>query len=267
MSQSRSFGGCDTCRARRIKCDEMHPSFLMSTLVGDPIMEERYFLEAEKFIKLRGLGQKTSRKVRLLHQCYVFERLMYESTCMRAIDCKRRKRVCNDVESVSPVPYPEDGMALRPPDWQTLDKRVFGSNNPGPIDADSEILGLAPDAIYSRVSGLPEHWLLLILHTIALGKEKDNAEQNAASGTLNLEDVLSRARTLEECINQHVTKPSQYPNRAGTILDGQPALENVLDGFSLSLQIYFHRRIYDVGTSWLQDKVVKGAWAFFGRPS
>ncbi|CAM1507449.1 Fc.00g070900.m01.CDS01 [Cosmosporella sp. VM-42] len=232
---------------------------LISTLGGDPVTEEYYFLEAEKFIKLKGLGRKSSRKVRLLHQCYAFERLMYESTCMRGIDFKQRNRVCNDIRSVSVVPYPEDSMAFRPPNWDNLDEEISKANSPEESEADleSEILGLSPEAFCSNVSGLPKHWILLILHIVLLGKEKDSAEQNRSSGSLDLQEFLGRAKKLERCINQHAIQrewPAHHDEHAA---DGRPALGNMLDAIGHCLQIYFYRRIYEVNTSWLQDKVVK----------
>lgn len=240
----------------------------ISTLSGDPVTEEYYFLETEKFIKLKGLGRKNSRKVRLLHRCYAFERLIYESTCMRGIDIKHRLRVCNDIKSSSMVPYPEDGMAFRLPDWHNLDEAISKTRNLDDGEAaanlEDEVLGLWPDALCSKISGLPEHWILLILHIVLLGKQKDAVEQSGASDTVHLQEFLRRAKTLESCINQHVLQPglsSLRDNQAAatTAADNgsASALENVLDAIRHALQIYFYRRIYDVEALWLQDKVVK----------
>lgn len=232
---------------------------LISTLEGDPATEEYYFLEAEKLIKLRGLGRKNSRKARLLHHCYAFERLMYESTCMRGIDFKYRSRVSTDIKSVSVVPYPEDSMAFRPPNWQNLDEEISSqtqSPESDSTDQNNEILGLSPDALYSKVSGLPKHWIILILHIVLLGKEKDAVEQSARSGTLQLHEFLSRAKTLERCINQHIVQ-AKPPHQETQAVENREALENMLEAIRHSLQIYFYRRIYEVNTSWLQDSVLK----------
>jgi len=234
-------------------------AILISTLGGDPATEEYYFLETEKFIKLKGLGRKNSRKVRLLHRCYAFERLIYESTCMRGIDVKHRHHVCNHIKSVSVVPYPEDGMAFRLPDWHNLDEQISKTRNLEDDEAnlEDEALGLWPDALCSKISGLPEHWILLILHVILLGKQKDAVEQSGSSDTTHLQEFLRRAKTLENCINQHVLQPDLSSLRDDQATDNESALENVLDAIRHSLQIYFYRRIYEVEALWLQDKVVK----------
>ncbi|VUC29422.1 unnamed protein product [Clonostachys rosea] len=234
---------------------------LISTLGGDPVTEEYYFLEAEKFIKLNGLGRKHSRKVRLLHQYYAYERLMYESTCMRGIDFKHRHRVCNDIASISVVPYPEDSMAYRPPNWQNLDEEMSKPRSPdSETEHEDEVLGIWPDALYSKASGLPEQWIQLVLHVVLLGKEKDAAEQSSSSsGAISdLQQFLERAKTLDRCINQHIAQATQASHRtAENCPPEQQALDNVLDAIRHSLQIYFYRRIYDVNSSWLQEKVVK----------
>lgn len=241
----------------------------ISTLSGDPVTEEYYFLETEKFIKLKGLGRKNSRKVRMLHRCYAFDRLIYESTCMRGIDPKHRHRVCNDIKSLSIIPYPDDGMAFRLPDWHNLDEEISKTRNleeeGEAVNLEDEVLGLWPDALCSKISGLPEHWILLILHIVLLGKQKDAVEQSGSSDTLHLQEFLRRAKTLESCINQHVLYPGLSSLRgihgaaaAAAADDGHTsALENVLDAIRHALQIYFYRRIYDVEALWLQDKVVK----------
>lgn len=237
----------------------LQTAVLISTLGGDPVTEEYYFLETEKFIKLKGLGRKNSRKVRLLHRCYAFERLMYESTCMRGIDLKHRHRVCSDIKSVSIIPYPEDDMAFRLPTWHDLSEQISKILNldDGETDMEDEVLGLWPDALCSKVSGVPEHWILLILHVVLLGKQKDAVEQGGSSNTTRLQEFLRRAKSLEGCINQHVLQPELSSLQGDQNSDMGSVLQIVLDTVRHALQIYFYRRIYEVEALWLQDKVVK----------
>jgi hypothetical protein len=235
---------------------------LMSTLKGDPVTEEYYFLEAEKLIKLRGLGRKNSRKVRMLHRFYAYERLLYESTCMRGIDFKHRRRVTNDVNSVSIIAYPDDNMAFRVPDWASLGKRDAGSassEQDSDESTEKEILGLWPDTLCAKVAGIPEQWILVLLHTVLLGKHKDAVEQAGRSDTEHLQEFHSRAKALEKCMQKQVlqvdlaTIPSSLTGRE---VPGEAWLD-VLDCFRHALHIYFYRRIYDVPSLWLQDKVDK----------
>lgn len=232
---------------------------LMSTLKGDPVTEEYYFLETEKLIKLKGLGRKNSRKVRMLHRFYAYERLIYESTCMRGIDFTHRRRIKNDVNSVSIIPYPDDNMAFRVPDWGSLDKRGVDSEEDPEASTENEILGLWPDALCAKVAGIPEQWITVLLHIVLLGKHKDAVEQAGRSDTEHLQEFLSRAKTLETCIQKQVLQVdlASIPSS----LTGREVLGNawhdVLDCFRHALHIYFYRRIYDVSSLWLQDKVDK----------
>ncbi|KAJ6110545.1 hypothetical protein N7486_002780 [Penicillium sp. IBT 16267x] len=69
---------------------------------------------------------------------------------------------------------------------------------------------------------------------IRLGVEKDEAEQEPNGNGLSLKDYISRAKALEDYINQ-----MQRPKRP----------------MRHALAIYFYRRIYDLNASMLQDKV------------
>lgn len=49
----------------------------VSSITGTRDETEYYLLEAEKLIRLRGLNRRKSRKVRLLHHCYAYERIFF----------------------------------------------------------------------------------------------------------------------------------------------------------------------------------------------
>ncbi|KAJ5684535.1 alpha-galactosidase A precursor [Penicillium maclennaniae] len=63
---------------------------------------EGYFLEAEKFIRMKGLKRKKSRKVRLLHHCYVLERIFHESIFICGADSTQRRLVRRTIKSQRP---------------------------------------------------------------------------------------------------------------------------------------------------------------------
>lgn len=52
----------------------------VSFLTGDGDTTECYLLQTENFIRLRGLSRRKPRKVRVLHHCYVYTRMIHEST-------------------------------------------------------------------------------------------------------------------------------------------------------------------------------------------
>ena len=268
MYRQRSYESCqimlqgayDTPKRYRYKriLMALQVAVLMSTLAGDPVTEEYYFLETEKLIKLKGLGRKNSRKVRMLHRFYAYERLIYESTCMRGIDFKHRQRITHDVNSVSIVPYPGDNMTFRVPDWGSLDKLESDQEAEGSVE--SEVLGLWPDALCAKVAGIPEQWITVLLHIVLLGKHKDAVEQAGRSDTEHLQEFLSRAKALEACIQKQVLQVDLASIPDSLITGRKPSGDSwldVLDCFRHALHIYFYRRIYDVPSLWLQDKVQK----------
>jgi hypothetical protein len=103
---------------------------------------------------------------------------------MRGINPKHRHRVHNDIESVSVIPYPEDSMAFRLPDWHNMDEEIsrVGSPEENADGVDDGFLGLWPGVLDSEVFGLPEKWIVLLLCVVLLGKEKDAVEQGGSLG-------------------------------------------------------------------------------------
>lgn len=117
--------------------------------------------------------------------------------------------------------------------------------------------GLFSATLYPEIFGIPEAWLHLLSCVIRLGTEKDTAEECSTSNGVNLKDFISRAKALEDYINQ-LQRPNQatstYSSHYSTI--EEHILENMLEAMRLALAIYFYRRIYDINASILREKVV-----------
>jgi arginine metabolism regulation protein II len=221
---------------------------------GNRIQSEYYFLEAEKFIRLRGLKRKKSRKVRLLHHCYVFERIIHESVFICGANSGQRHRVRTAVESSGLGMYSLDSLSFRLSGWKNLHQemmRVRGQEE-GENDLHLERPGFWSNTLYPEIFGIPEPWVFLLSQVIRLGKEKDVAEGEDATNCLNLKDFIRRAKTLEEYIN-NLQRPSLELTHSQ--LD-QEIIRNMLDAMQNALAIYFYRRIHDVDASMLQQKVV-----------
>ncbi len=207
---------------------------------------ECYFLEAERFIRLRGLNRPKSRKVRLLHHLYAYERILHESTVASAIDSNHRYHVRKAVESSGLVILGQDSLSFGLPSWKNFLQEMSTVKNQldGENDLHLERPGIWPATLYPEVFGVPESWLFAMSLVVRLGREKDAAEKGNVPSPLSLKDFLSRAQTIEKMINQ-----LQWPSH---IEDG---LEPLLTAMQTSLQIHFYRRIYDVDASMLQNKV------------
>lgn len=228
----------------------------LSMFSGSRGQAEDYFLEAEKLIRLRGLKRKKSRKVRLLHHCYVFERLFYESTFISAGDSTKRRHVREAVESSGLIRYSHDSLSFRLPTWNSLDQRMseFKSQEVGENDLHLERPGVFSATLYPEIFGVPELWAQGLSLVIRLANEKDAAAQDSRPSCLSLKDFISWAKSIEQLIN-HLEPPRQTTIGHDSQVN-QVVLKNMLDAVQQALAIYFYRRIYDVEASILQQKVV-----------
>ncbi|KAK5053929.1 hypothetical protein LTR84_001891 [Exophiala bonariae] len=220
---------------------------------------ECYFLEAEKFIRLRGLHRRKSRKVRLLHHCYVFERLFYESTSAAKTSSKQRIHVIKAVESSGVVAYGQDSTSFRLPNFQDLDKEMQRIKNQeeGENDLHLERIGDFPTTLYPEVFGVPEVYMLLLSLVIRLAKEKDGTEEFGKGTTTPLKEFMAQAKSVEQSILQ--MHPARYTASVASNLknyDNLDVIQNMLTAIHNALAIYFYRRVYDLDSSLLQKRVV-----------
>ncbi|KAE8377374.1 fungal-specific transcription factor domain-containing protein [Aspergillus bertholletiae] len=210
---------------------------------------EYFFLETEKLIRLRGLQRKKSRKVRLLHHCYAFERFFHESTFTGGMSSTQRHYFRQSIESSGLAQYSRDDLSFRLRGWENLDQEMMEvkSQEDGENDLHLERPGIFSATLYPEIFGVPEPWVLLLSLVIRLGREKDIAEGRDLSNPLSLRDFSSRAKAIERRIN-NLERPSQ----------AQPDehLSNMLDAMYQALSIYFYRRVYDMEASMLQQKVI-----------
>ncbi|OQE11735.1 hypothetical protein PENVUL_c002G06509 [Penicillium vulpinum] len=221
---------------------------------GNRRQSEYYFLEAEKFIRLRGLPRKKSRKVRLLHHCYVFERIIHESVFICGANSRQRHHIHTAIETSGLGIYSLDSLSFRLSGWKNLDQemmRVRGQEE-GENDLHLERPGFWSNSLYPEIFGIPEPWIILLSQIIRLGKEKDAAEGNDAPDCLSLKDFIGRAKTLEDYIT-NLARPSL--DNIHSELDHE-IIENMLNAMQNALAIYFYRRIHDVDASLLQQKVM-----------
>ncbi|KAJ5524404.1 hypothetical protein N7494_011054 [Penicillium frequentans] len=223
---------------------------------GDRHQTEIYFLEAEKLIRLKGLKRKKSRKVRLLHHCYVFERMFHESIFICGANSVQRRHVRRAVESSGLSRCSVDGLSFRLYKWQNLEQEMLRvrDREEGENDLHLERPGLFSATLYPEIYGVPEPWVLLLSLVIRLGVEKDESEQEPNGNGLNLKDYISRAKALEDYINQMQRPKEAFFMTHQSSID-QHILETMLEAMRHALAIYFYRRIYDLNASMLQDKV------------
>jgi hypothetical protein len=231
----------------------------VSMFSGSRSETEYYFLEAEKFIRLRGLKRKKSRKVRLLHHCYAFERIIHESIFICAANSTQRHHIRTAIEASGLGMYSLDSLSFRLTGWKNLNQemmRVRGQEE-GENDLHLERPGLWSSTLYPEIFGIPEQWVFLLSQVIRLGKEKDATEGDDATSGLSLKDFISRAKTLEDTIkNIHLPNRNAFSIENNNSQLDQDIVDNMLEAMKNALAIYFYRRVHDVDASILQTKVV-----------
>ncbi|PNS16180.1 hypothetical protein CAC42_1943 [Sphaceloma murrayae] len=222
----------------------------VSIISGNRDQADCYLLETEKLIRLKGLpAQNKSRKRRLLHHCYAFERFLHESTGMFGINLNHRLHVQSAVAMSGLLVYGQDSGVFRLPDSSNLDQEMLWikSQEEGENDLHLEKPGIWAGSLYEEIFGVPEEWFLLLSMVIRLGNEKDSANVGNDSEALPLREFLTRAKAIERRIRQ-ISSTVVYV--AGETAD---MLGVMKDG----LMIYFYRRVYDVESSMMQP-IVRG---------
>ncbi|KAF2720108.1 hypothetical protein K431DRAFT_227182 [Polychaeton citri CBS 116435] len=218
---------------------------------GDDGHIEHYLLDAEKFIRLRGLVKREkSRKIRLLHHCYAYLRILNESTLVSS----RRLRISiprmmTGAEHTST----EKGDEFRLSQWKEgLNARMLElkTREQGENDLHLAVPGRWDSTLYPHIFGIPESLLSLMSLVVRLANEKQE-------GSLSLSDFSKRAKDLETCIlNWDVpVQNAMTGEREAFNQDHQSnPVEHMLGALHSALHIYFYRRIHDVSAEMLQDK-------------
>ncbi|CAK7231204.1 hypothetical protein SCUCBS95973_007832 [Sporothrix curviconia] len=238
----------------------------VSVLMGMRRQTEGFLLEAEKLVRLQGLAGRKSRKVRLLHHCYVYMRMFHESTILGspAIESSHRQQVRHAVEWSGLVPHMRDNLSFRLLQWGNLIKAmaVLKPQLDGENDLHIARPGFFTDSMYPEIFGIPETFMFCLSQVIRLGNERDLAERGerteADDGNNNNNNTLStfflKARSLESAIDTLLCgQPSSSAASAPT--DNPNVLPDILVVMQCSLSIYFYRRIYNLNVALLQPKV------------
>ncbi|KAM0348179.1 hypothetical protein ACHAP4_011014 [Fusarium culmorum] len=231
----------------------------ISVLSGNKDEAEYYFLETEKFIRLRGLKRRKSRKVRLLHHCYVFERLSHESSftdCRLNLD--HRNRVREAVEASDASIYSVDNLSFRLTSWRDLDQEIWKvkGQKEGENDLHLQHPGIWSATLYPEIFGVPELHLFMLSLVIRFAREKDESQDKA----MPLKEFMARAKAVERWIKQlHILRQSIWMTEAPVDAEQQQSfdlLNSLADTMQHALSVYFYRRIYDLDPSMLEKHVL-----------
>jgi len=231
----------------------------IEVLSGNRDEAEYYFLETEKFIRLRGLNRRKSRKVRLLHHCYAFERLSHESTFTESrLNLDHRNRVREAIEASDARPYSLDNLSFRLTTWRDLDQEMLKVKGQaeGENDLHLQHPGIWSATLYPEIFGVPELHLFMLSLVIRLAREKVQSQDEA----IPLKEFMARAKAVERWIKQlHVLRQSIWMAETPTNPEQQQSvdlLNSLADTMQHALSVYFYRRIYDLDPAMLEKHVL-----------
>ncbi|KAF2628224.1 hypothetical protein BU25DRAFT_490846 [Macroventuria anomochaeta] len=231
----------------------------VAIFIGNRDQAECYFIEAEKFIRVKGLNRKKSRKVRLLHHCYVFERMFHESVYLAGINSPHRSHARKAIESSGAMAYSHDSLSFRLGDLNDLESQMLRvkCREEGENDLHLQNPGIWPKTLYPEIFGVPEKYVFALSLVIRLGQWRDEARHQDAADALSLKDFLGSAKTVERYIKQ-LYRPNQGPSPfpIDPSEAPEPMLDDLLQAMQHALTIYFHRRIYNLEADMLQTHVV-----------
>ncbi|KAF2166421.1 hypothetical protein M409DRAFT_66506 [Zasmidium cellare ATCC 36951] len=219
----------------------------MSIVAGQQDQTEYFLLEAEKFIRMRGLNRRKSRKVRLLHHCYAYERIFFESTLVRNPANQYYHHVRRVIEDSGASAYSKDSLSFRLSRWENLetDMLVLKDRESGENDLHLQIPGTWLETLYPEIFGVPEVHLLLVSLIIRLSRERDVEELEDAPVNLDLKTFMKRAKAIERMVLLQ-RPPTPTPNTG---------LAHLIEATYHALVIFFYRKIHDVDRSMLQHEV------------
>ncbi|KAF9764059.1 hypothetical protein IL306_002902 [Fusarium sp. DS 682] len=235
----------------------------IAILSGNREEAEYFFLETEKFIRTKGLNRRKSRKVRLLHHCYVFERLSHESTfTQNTLNLDHRNRVREAIEASGASAYSQDSLSFRLTTWSNLDQEMLKvkGQEEGENDLHLQHPGIWSATLYPEIFGVPELHLFMLSLVIRLAREKEQSQDELVNTGLTLKEFMARAKAVERWIKQlHVLRQSIWMVEAPIDPEHQQSvnlLNSLADTMQHALAVYFYRRIYDLDPSMLQEHVL-----------
>ncbi|PWY92974.1 C6 transcription factor [Aspergillus sclerotioniger CBS 115572] len=228
----------------------------VSAYQGSPERVRRCLLDCENWIQFRGLPKtRKSRKVRLLHHCYVYLRIFQESTSVLPVP-----HVEAEIDPASPetVRSVASTRSFRLRQWEgRLDQRMseLKEQHQGENDLHLEIPGRWDSTMYPQIFGMPESLLFLLSQVTRLGNERDLSDSGTYTGALDFKQFAARARSLERCIS--TWRPPPISDEDADSIVGQAnatLIRLMLSALHKALLIFFYRRVYDVDPMILQDK-------------
>ncbi|KAM5364806.1 hypothetical protein ACJA88_012851 [Fusarium oxysporum] len=244
----------------------------------------RFQLEAERLVRFRGLSKRNiSRRIRLLHHAYTWNRIVGESTYVlhdygtfqHAISASVGEPATSDGAEANIMANESSSHNTqentRLDDFLRIGHRFeeVGSHLEGQKDAQAgtedihlEDPRTSVEDGFHVIYGIPEQWLSLLSRTTRLANWLDATEIPQRLSNNRLVEILERrAQSLEDAICSFV----ESRNLSASIDANDPPNVCMFRCLTAALLIFFYRRIRNVHPLVLQvyvDQIIRGLEIF-----
>ncbi|EMT65554.1 Autophagy-related protein 2 [Fusarium odoratissimum] len=244
----------------------------------------RFQLEAERLVRFRGLSKRNiSRRIRLLHHAYTWNRIVGESTYVlhdygtfqHAISASVGEPAISDGAEANIMANESSSHNTqentRLDDFLRIGHRFeeIGSHLEGHKDAQAgtedihlEDPRTSVEDGFHVIYGIPEQWLSLLSRTTRLANWLDATEIPQRLSNNRLVEILERrAQSLEDAICSFV----ESRNLSASIDANDPPNVCMFRCLTAALLIFFYRRIRNVHPLVLQvyvDQIIRGLEIF-----
>ncbi|KAL5589189.1 hypothetical protein FOBRF1_015717 [Fusarium oxysporum] len=244
----------------------------------------RFQLEAERLVRFRGLSKRNiSRRIRLLHHAYTWNRIVGESTYVlhdygtfqHAISASVGEPAISDGAEANIMANESSSHNTqentRLDDFLRIGHRFeeIGSHLEGHKDAQAGIEDIhledprtSVEDGFHVIYGIPEQWLSLLSCTTRLANWLDATEIPQRLSNNRLVEILERrAQSLEDAICSFV----ESRNLSASIDANDPPNVCMFRCLTAALLIFFYRRIRNVHPLVLQvyvDQIIRGLEIF-----
>ena len=221
-------------------------------------------IDAERLIRLRGLPNHKSFKIRILHHTYTHLRVMAESISLSpdsgSVGNSASDSIARSDVHTFKIAVDSLNTGLDPAQEKTED---IGYN-----DIHLEVQGRWKETLYPVIYGIPESLMTLLSQTISLSNEKARLESIAWTDRRVSVALSDHIKTLEGRIWSWTLSPERLgperppqqlssPSPSRGELSDHPQARSMVLAIHSALIIYFYRRVYNMSAMIVQDQVRK----------
>lgn len=221
---------------------------------GDSEQRLTNLTQAARFISINGFKSSSlSPKRRSLHHCYAYMRILAETTCIM-------NNLSDGVDNIDLDSNASPSFEFRlSPGIAFSDNILSMEKDPNVAQRDLHLAipGRWSMTLFPKIFGVAESFLMLLSQVIRLANERDLSMMHPArENMLNLKDFWTRAKALEKGIRILMASCTSGSTQDYEVESGIEIGNARAQAMYTALLIFFHRRIYELDATMLQQQVI-----------